>query len=100
MIGVLGGVLVNILKPFVVNFHNVPPETKAIATQPMTVIAFLMVFQAVQSVMTKGVLRECGDTRFLMVADVLFLWILCSLRLSPLPLFGTCLPIWYTSFSV
>ena len=76
MIGVLGGVLVNILKPFVVNFYNVTPETKAIATQLMTVIAFLMVFQAVQSVMTKGVLRGGGDTRFLMVADVLFLWIL------------------------
>ena len=56
IIGVLGGILINILKPYVVNFYNVTPETKAIATQLMTVIAFLVVFQAVQSVMTKGVL--------------------------------------------
>ena len=32
-------------------------------------------FQCIQSVMTKGVLRGGGDTRFLMMADILFLWI-------------------------
>ena len=97
MIGVLGGVLVNILKPFVVNFYNVTPETKAIATQLMTVIAFLMVFQAVQSVMTKGVLRGGGDTRFLMVADVLFLWIL-SVPLGYLSAFVWDLPPYIVYF--
>ncbi len=34
-----------------------------------------MVFRSVNSILTKGVLRGGGDTRFLMVADVLFLWI-------------------------
>ena len=38
-------------------------------------IALIVVFQSVNGVMTKGVLRGGGDTRFLMVADVLFLWI-------------------------
>ncbi|NLA58144.1 MAG: MATE family efflux transporter, partial [Firmicutes bacterium] len=54
IIGVVGGILINILRPYVINFYNVTPETKAIATQLMTVIAFLVVFQAIQSVMTKG----------------------------------------------
>lgn len=35
----------------------------------------IVVFQSVSSVLTKGVLRGGGDTRFLMVADVLFLWV-------------------------
>ena len=34
-----------------------------------------MVFQTISSVLTKGVLRGGGDTKFLMMADVLFLWI-------------------------
>lgn len=41
----------------------------------MDAIALIVVFQSVNGVMTKGVLRGGGDTRFLMVADVLFLWI-------------------------
>ncbi len=97
IIGVFGGILINILKPYVVNFYNVTPETKAIATQLMTVIAFLMVFQAVQSVMTKGVLRGGGDTRFLMIADVLFLWIL-SVPLGYLAAFAWNLPPYMVYF--
>lgn len=81
IIGALGGVLITLLKPHIVNFYNITAETKAIANQLMSVIAFLVVFQAVQSVMTKGVLRGGGDTRFLLVADVLFLWV-CSVPLG------------------
>lgn len=35
----------------------------------------IALFGAIQSVMTKGVLRGGGDTKFLMKADILFLWI-------------------------
>lgn len=36
--------------------------------------------KAIQSVMTKGVLRGGGDTKFLMKADILFIWMV------PIPL--------------
>lgn len=42
--------------------------------QMMHAMSLSMVFQAVQSVMSKGVLRGGGDTRFLMAADLIFLW--------------------------
>jgi Na+-driven multidrug efflux pump len=35
----------------------------------------IVFFQAIQNVMTKGVLRGGGDTRFLLKADILFLWL-------------------------
>ena len=38
-------------------------------------IGIIMLFRGVNSMMTKGVLRGGGDTRFLMVADILFLWV-------------------------
>jgi Na+-driven multidrug efflux pump len=41
----------------------------------MYAVAIMVVFQAIQSVMTKGVLRGGGDTKFLLIADVLFLWL-------------------------
>ena len=75
IIGAFGGLLINGLKPLIVNYYNVTPQTKMIATQLMSVVGFIVVFQAIQSVMTKGVLRGGGDTKFLMIADVLFLWI-------------------------
>ncbi|NLK08812.1 MAG: MATE family efflux transporter [Firmicutes bacterium] len=97
IIGALGGLFINLLKPYVINYYNVTAETKMIATQLMTVVGFIVVFQAIQSVMTKGVLRGGGDTRFLMVADVLFLWI-CSIPLGYLAAFVWQLPPYMVYF--
>ena len=35
----------------------------------------ITMFMAPASILTKGVLRGGGDTRFLMIADVVFLWV-------------------------
>ena len=50
-------------------------ETRGLARQLMNAIAMIMVFQSTNSILTKGVLRGGGDTRFLMLADVFFLWV-------------------------
>jgi len=42
----------------------------------MTAISFIIIFQATNSIMTKGVLRGGGDTKMLMIADNIFLWAL------------------------
>ena len=41
----------------------------------MRAYAVIVFFQCIQSVMTKGVLRGGGDTKFLMKADILFMWL-------------------------
>ena len=41
----------------------------------MRAISLIVVFQSMNSIMMKGVLRGGGDTKFLMAADILFLWI-------------------------
>lgn len=76
IIGVAGGVFIVAGSPFMLMLYNITEETKAVTTQLMMAIALIVVFQTISNVMTKGVLRGGGDTRFLMVADVLFLWIL------------------------
>lgn len=72
---VAGGIIVLISNP-VINCYNITDGTKALAKQLMNAIALIVVFQSTNSILTKGVLRGGGDTKFLMVADILFLWIL------------------------
>lgn len=76
LVGLMGGVLIAASSSLMLSFYNITEETKALTRQLMNAIAFIVVFQTIGNVMTKGVLRGGGDTRFLMIADVVFLWIL------------------------
>jgi len=76
IIGAIAGVLILAVSNSVVNYYNISDETKEIAIQLMRSIALIVFFQSMNSILTKGVLRGGGDTKFLMVADILFLWIL------------------------
>lgn len=69
------GVILLIRKPMI-EAYQVTEYTKNLAGELMASIAVIVVFQSINSIMTKGVLRGGGDTRFLMVADILFLWII------------------------
>lgn len=75
VIGILGGVLIKLMSESVIRLYNITPETAQIADKLMDAIAFIVVFQSMNSILTKGVLRGGGDTKFLMVADILFLWV-------------------------
>lgn len=72
--GLAGGILIAAVSPFVVGLYDFSPEAMQATIQMLHAMSLLMVFQAVQSVMSKGVLRGGGDTRFLMVADLIFMW--------------------------
>lgn len=75
VIGVLAGGLIILISEPVIGFYSVTPETHAIASQLMQAVGFIVIFQSMNSILTKGVMRGGGDTRFLMVADILFLWV-------------------------
>ena len=74
-LGCLAAGLILLLRGPVIDYYRVSPEAKAIAWDLMDAIGFIVVFQAMNSVLTKGVLRAGGDTRFLMAGDILFLWV-------------------------
>ena len=42
----------------------------------MLAISLIIIFQATNSIMTKGVLRGGGDTKMLMITDNIFLWVI------------------------
>ncbi len=74
IVGIIAGGLIMVFSGTIIGMYNITPETRAIAEQLMMAVGFIVVFQAANSILTKGVLRGGGDTRFLMLADILFLW--------------------------
>ena len=74
LIGVFASGVILALCPFIVNAYNVSDETKLLASSFMIIMAVIVIFQACGGVLTKGILRGGGDTKFLMIADVAFLW--------------------------
>lgn len=74
-VGLFASLATGIICPLIVSSCDLSPETVAIAYQLVAAVCVMTVFNAMQSVLTKGVLRGAGDTRFLMVADILFLWL-------------------------
>ncbi len=74
-IGLVAAAVILLISNPIIGMYNISQETRMIAKQLMESIALIIVFQAMNSILTKGVLRGGGDTKFLMVADILFLWV-------------------------
>ena len=75
LIGIFCGVLILAISPWVIGMYRITSETAAIATQLMCAVSITVIFMMTGSILTKGILRSGGDTRFLMIADILFLWV-------------------------
>ena len=75
IVGAAAGVLILLVANPIIACYNITETTRQMAQQLMYAIAFIIFFRSINSILTKGVLRGGGDTRFLMVADILFLWI-------------------------
>lgn len=73
-LGVVAGILVLLVGEASIGLYNITPGTHDTAVVMMQASAIVVCFQAIQSTLSKGVLRGGGDTKFLMVADVLFQW--------------------------
>ena len=75
VIGIAAAAIILLVRRPVIGMYNITEETRLIADQLMQAVAFIVVFQSTNSILTKGVLRGGGDTKVLMVADNIFLWI-------------------------
>ena len=73
-VGLAAALGIALLRRPILEYYHVSGEAKALAWKLMKVIPVFVVVQSVNGVLPKGVLRAGGDTRFLMVADILFLW--------------------------
>ena len=75
MFGLVAAGIIMLISGPMIAAYNLSSETQAIARELMLSISIIIVFQATNSIMTKGVLRGGGDTKVLMIADNIFLWV-------------------------
>ena len=75
-LGLSAGAVIMLISGPVIRAYSMSRETAEVAGQLMDAIAFIMIFQSANSIMTKGVLRGGGDTKMLMLVDNIFLWLL------------------------
>ena len=73
-IGSVAGLIIYLIRTPIINAYNITQETKAIAEQLMDAISLIVIFRSTNSILTKGVLRGGGDTRFLLLADTVTMW--------------------------
>lgn len=97
LFGAISALIILLISGPMVNAYELSEETRILAKQLMLAISIIVVFQATNSIMTKGVLRGGGDTKMLMLADNVFLW-LTSLPLGLLAGFVWHLPAFWIYF--
>lgn len=75
IIGCFSALIIFLLRGPIINYYDVSQDAKDIAWDLMNAIIIINIFQSMNSILTKGVLRAGGDTTFLMAGDILFLWV-------------------------
>lgn len=75
VIGCVAALVILMLRGPIIDYYKVSAQAKLIAWELMDAILIIVIFQSMSSILTKGVLRAGGDTKFLMMGDILFLWV-------------------------
>ena len=74
LLGVIGALVVLLLKDFAVGLYNITPLARAYAGQMLYVYAGMALFKSLAAVSLIGVLRGGGDSRFVLAMDIVFMW--------------------------
>ncbi len=74
-VGLVAAILVLVVGEWSISLYEITASTVAITVLMMQASAVVTFFQATQSALSKGILRGGGDTKFLMIADIIFQWV-------------------------
>lgn len=94
-VGVMAAVIIQLISGLVIDVYKITTETKEVVRQLMNALCIIVIFRSTNSILTKGVLRGGGDTRFLLAADMSAMWLVAV----PLGVLGGLvfrLPAFYT----
>ena len=76
MIGLCTGVLLFITKDYVLGFYSISEEARVLALQFMTVLSVTVCGTAYQMPCLTGIVRSGGDTKFVLINDTIFMWMI------------------------
>lgn len=72
--GVLGSIIVLIIRPIAINTMNLSPDAKSYLSTMMFVISYFVLFQAYNTTMIVGIFRAGGDTKYGLFVDIVTMW--------------------------
>lgn len=76
VVGAIASSIILLIAGPVVNAYKISPATHEIAMELMDAVGIIIIFRSLNSILSKGVLRGGGDTKFLLVADMSTMWFL------------------------
>ena len=76
VLGIVAAGVVLLLKNPMISFYNISDEARLYAHQIITVQSVIVFGQSFAAISLMGILRGGGDTRFVLLMDVLFMWII------------------------
>lgn len=74
ILGLTGCLIVMIIRKPVISFFNISDISKDYAHQILTVYAFIVIFQSIAAVCLMGLLRGSGNSMFVLICDLVFMW--------------------------
>ena len=76
-VGPIAGGLMLLLKPVALSFYqSFDLATLELASELMNISAILLIFQSLNFIGMMGILRGGGDLKFVLIFDVIFLWVI------------------------
>lgn len=74
ILGLLGGIVVLIVRPIAMNFLNISDEAVAYLSSMMFVMSYFVICQAFNTTMIVGIFRAGGDTKYGLFVDATTMW--------------------------
>lgn len=91
LVGIVIGVLINLIGPFLVrNLYQLTPESYEITIITLRILALFMAFKFYNTIIIIGTLRSGGDTVFSMLLEITCVWLIGV----PLALLGAFVLKW------
>lgn len=92
ILGIAACGVILLIRDVAVSFYTVPEETKIIAKELLTVLAFVTIFVSTSTMYIVGILRAGGDAHFCLVLEMVALWFFAI----PVAIVGVVLqlPVW------
>lgn len=73
-LGAVTGLMIFLSRDFIISLYNISPDTVVLARQFMTVLSVTVVGTAYQMSCLTGIVRGGGDTKFVFINDLIFMW--------------------------
>jgi len=73
-LGILSGLLIIILRSFVIDFYTLTPEARSLTHTFMLILAITVVGTSYEFPVMSGIIQSGGDTKYGMIVDTLFIF--------------------------